>query len=66
MFYIIKGKKLSHELNFNLFALSIKNLSESKADLKLELIVLIYIYISNLQKQTMHFAIFSVTLFSDQ
>lgn len=64
MFYIIKGKKLSHELNFNLFALSIKNLSESKADLKLELIVLIYIL--NLQKQTMHFAIFSVTLFSDQ
>lgn len=40
MFYIIKGKKLSHELNFNLFALSIKNLSESKAELKLELIIL--------------------------
>lgn len=64
MFYIIKGKKLSHELNFNLFALSIKNLSESKADLKLELMY--YIHILNLQKQTMHFTIFSVTLFSDQ
>lgn len=64
MFYIIKGKKLSHELNFNLFALSIQNLSESKADLKLELMY--YTHILNLQKQTMHFTIFSVTLFSDQ
>lgn len=40
MFHVVKEKLLFHKLNFNSSALSSKNTSESKANLKLELTVM--------------------------